>query len=76
VDQTGVQFSLVGRGNLLSLGHGHGRFVNNQLGLQYGACAVLDVAFFKQKLSKVRAVLAGDAGDKGDFSGNFGRCFM
>lgn len=65
MDQTGVQFSLVGRGNLLSVGHGHGRFVNNHLGFQRGACAVLDVAFLKQKLSKVRAVLAGETGDKG-----------
>ena len=29
--------------------------------------AVNDVALFQQKLGKVRAVLAGDAGDKGDF---------
>jgi hypothetical protein len=29
--------------------------------------AVDDVPFFEQKLGEVRAVLAGDAGDEGDF---------
>jgi len=31
--------------------------------------AVDGVAFFEQKLSQVRAVLAGDASDEGDFGG-------
>jgi hypothetical protein len=34
--------------------------------------AVHDVAFFKQQLGQVRAVLAGNAGDEGDFGAGVG----
>jgi hypothetical protein len=44
--------------------------VINAIGIKGGGAALNamhDVAFFKQKLSKVGAILAGDAGDQCDF---------
>jgi hypothetical protein len=49
--------------------------VVNALGVEAAGAAfdaVNDVAFFKQKFRKVRAVLAGDAGYQCHFWGGFG----